>query len=53
MIAYNTDICRQYMHLIAEFSLPAANDIIYEDYTDPERNDPIITKGLEEILRKR
>ena len=51
MIAYNTDLCRQYMHLIAEFSLPAANDIIYEDYTEPERDDPIITRGLEEILK--
>lgn len=51
MIAYNTDLCRQYMHLIAKFSLPAANDIIYEDYTEPERDDPIITRGLEEILK--
>ena len=48
--AYNTDICRQYMHVIAEFYLSVANDIFYEDYTDPERTDPIVTSGLEDIL---
>lgn len=51
MTAYNMDTCRQYMHVVAKFLLPASNDIIYEDYTDPDRVEPIITRKLKDILK--
>ena len=42
---------RQCMHAYAVLNLPVAEGIVYEDNSDPEANAPVVTKGLEEILK--
>ena len=50
-IAQSTDDDRRYMHAFAVLYLPAAEDLTYEDYSDPEKQDATVTTGLEEILK--
>ncbi len=50
-IAQSTDDDHRFMHAIAVLRLPAAEGIIYEDNSDPEKDEPVVTKGLEEILK--
>ena len=42
---------RRYMHAFAILHLPAAENIVYEDNSDPEKEEAAVTKGLEEILK--
>lgn len=51
MIAVEPDDERLYMHTIRELCLRVADDIVYEDASDPEREEMIVTKGLEQILK--
>ena len=51
MIAQSTDDDRRYMHAFAVLELPAAEGIIYEDNSDPDKAEAVVTAGLEEILK--
>ena len=51
MIAQSTDDDRRYMHAFAVLELPAAEGIVYEDASDPEKMEPVVTSNLEEILK--
>ena len=50
MIAQSTDDDRRYMHAFGILHLPAAANIRYEDNSDPDREDAVVTEGLENIL---
>ena len=50
MIAQSTEDDRRYMHAFAILHLPAAADIRYEDNSDPDREDAVVTEGLDNIL---
>ena len=50
MIAQSTDDDRRYMHAFAVLRLPAAANIRYEDDSDPEKAEPVVTEGIENIL---
>ena len=51
MIAQSTDDDRRYMHAFSILRLPAAANIRYEDNSDPEKEDAVVTEGLENILK--
>gem|GEM_PF-3360415 len=51
MIACSTDDDRIYMHCIGVVYLPAAADITLTDRSDPDRDQPVIIKGLDDILK--
>ena len=51
MIAQSTDDDRRYMHAYAVLNLPVAEGIVYEDNSDPEKAEAVVTKGLEDILK--
>ena len=42
---------RVFMHAFAIMNLPAAEGLVYEDNSDPEKTEAVITTGLEEILK--
>lgn len=46
-----SDDDRVCMHAYAVLDLPVAEEIIYEDNSDPEASQAAVTKGLEEILK--
>lgn len=50
MCAQSTDDDRRFMHAFAILNLPVAEGIVYEDNSDPEKTEAVITKGLEDIL---
>ncbi len=51
MIAQSTDDDRRYMHAFGILHLPAAANIRYEDNSDPDQAETVITEGLENILK--
>ncbi len=51
MIAQSTDDDRRYMHAFSILHLPVAAAIRYEDNTDPDKEEAVITEGLESILK--
>ena len=51
MIAQSTDDDRRYMHAFSILHLPAAAAIRYEDNSDPEKEEAVVTEGLEDILK--
>ena len=51
MIAQSTDDDRRYMHAFSILHLPAAASIRYEDNSDPEKAEAVVTEGLENILK--
>ena len=51
MIAQSADDDRRYMHAFSVLHLPAAATIRYEDDSDPEKAEAVITEGLENILK--
>ncbi len=51
MIAQSTDDDRRYMHAFGVLYLPAAANIRFEDNSDPDRTDAVVTEGLENILK--
>ena len=51
MIAQSTDDDRRYMHAFSILHLPAAATIRYEDNSDPDKAEAVITEGLENILK--
>ena len=51
MIAQSTDDDRRYMHAFSILHLPAAATIRYEDNSDPDQEEAVITEGLENILK--
>ena len=51
MIARSTDDDRRYMHAFSILHLPAAAAIRYEDNSDPDRAEAVITEGLDDILK--
>lgn len=51
MIAQSTDDDRRYMHAFSVLHLPAAATIRYEDNSDPESEEAVVTEGLESILK--
>ena len=51
MIAQSTDDDRRYMHAFSILHLPAAATIRYEDNSDPEKEEAVVTEGLENILK--
>ena len=51
MIAQSTDDDRRYMHAFSILRLPAAATLRYEDNSDPEKTDAVVTEGLEDILK--
>ena len=51
MMAQSTDDDRRYMHAFAVLNLPVAEGIVYEDNSDPEKAEAVVTKGLEDILK--
>ena len=51
MIAQSTDDDRRYMHAFSILHLPAAATIRYEDDSDPEKAEAVVTEGLENILK--
>ena len=51
MIAQSTDDDRRFMHAYAVLNLPAAKGIVYEDNSDPEKAEAVVTKGLDDILK--
>lgn len=51
MSAQSTDDDRRFMHAFAILNLPVAEEIVYEDNSDPEKTEAVITKGLEDILK--
>ena len=50
MAAQSTDDDRRYMHAFSILHLPAAANIRYEDNSDPDKEDAVVTDGLENIL---
>ena len=50
MIAQSTDDDRRYMHAFGIIHLPVAANIRYEDNSDPDKEDAVITEGLDNIL---
>lgn len=50
-IAQSTDDDRRFMHAFAVLRLPVAEGLIYEDASDPEKEETEVTKSLEEILK--
>ena len=50
MIAQSTDDDRRFMHAFSILHLPAAANIRYEDCSDPDQEDAVVTEGLESIL---
>lgn len=50
MIAQSTDDDRRYMHAFAVLRLPVAANIRYEDDSDPEKAEAVVTEGIENIL---
>lgn len=51
MIAQSTDDDRRYMHAFSVLQLPAAANIRYEDNSDPDKEEAVVTEGLENILK--
>ena len=51
MIAQSTDDDRRYMHAFSILHLPAAATIRYEDNSDPDKAEAVVTEGLENILK--
>ena len=51
MMAESTDDNRRFMHAFVILHLPAAENILYEDNSDPEKQDAEVTTGLEDILK--
>lgn len=51
MYAQLTDDDRRFMHAFAVLQLPAAEGIIFEDASDPDSEEPVVTSGLEAILK--
>ncbi len=51
MIAQSTDDDRRYMHAFSILHLSAAAAIRYEDNSDPDKEEAVITEGLESILK--
>ena len=51
MSARSTDDDRRFMHAFAVLNLPVAEGIVYEDNSDPEKTEAVITRDLEEILK--
>jgi outer membrane lipoprotein-sorting protein len=51
MIAQSADDDRRYMHAFGITHLPAAATIRYEDNSDPEKEEAVVTEGLENILK--
>ena len=51
MIARSTDDDRRYMHAFSILHLPAAAAIRYEDNSDPDKEEAVITEGLDDILK--
>lgn len=51
VIAQSSDDDRLYMRVIGQLHLPAAEGITLVDSSDPESDDPIVTVGLEGILK--
>ena len=51
MIARSTDDDRRYMHAFSILRLPAAANIRYEDNSDPDLEEAVVTEGLENILK--
>ena len=51
MIARSTDDDRRYMHAFSILHLPAAAAIRYEDNSDPDQAEAVITEGLDNILK--
>jgi hypothetical protein len=51
MILMNVINDRRYTHVFAVLHLPAAEGLVYEDTTDPEKMEPVVTRGLDEILK--
>ena len=51
MIAQSTDDDRRYMHAFAVLDLPVAQGIFFEDNSDPDAQDAVVTSGLENILK--
>ena len=51
MCAQSTDDDRRFRHAFAILNLPVAEGIVYEDNSDPEKTEAVITKGLEDILK--
>ena len=50
MIAQSTDDDRRYMHAFSILHLPAAANLRYEDNSDPDAEEAVVTEGLENIL---
>ena len=50
MAAQSTEDDRRYMHAFGILHLPAAAGIRYEDNTDPDKEEPAVTEGLENVL---
>ncbi len=51
LLAQSTFDDRRFMHAYAVLQLPAAENLILEDASDPESMDPVVTAGLENILK--
>ena len=51
MALRNINDDRRCMHAFAVLQLPAAEGIVYEDNSDPEKLEAAVTTGLEEILK--
>lgn len=51
MIVQSSINDRRYMHAFAILHLPVAENVVYEDDSDPEKDKPEVTTGLEEILK--
>ncbi len=51
MIAQSTEDDRRFMHAFSILHLPAAATIRYEDNSDPEKEEAVVTEGLENILK--
>ncbi len=51
MLAFSTDDDRLYMHAVAVLHLPAAADITLTDASNPDLPDPVVTRGIDNILK--
>ena len=51
MMAESTDDDRRFMHAFAILHLPAAENILYEDNSDQDKEDAEVTTGQENILK--
>jgi hypothetical protein len=51
MIVQSSINDRRYMHAFAILHLPVAENLVYEDDSDPEKENAVVTTGLEEILK--